>query len=147
MANVDYKAVLDDMPAVKWTRLNLFVNAVRKLAGVGIACIYDVKKDPPMQASSPAAKEQATADTTSGTLKVNLYWDQSMKFVVAMIPAPEIKVMRGRWSGGKSVPLTPHRALSDKQLSVLSRLKDLKENMLAFDMGVWGPFSDQRTAH
>ena len=46
-----------------------------------------------------------------------------------------------------SLPPAPHQDLSDNQLSVLSRLGGLNHNLLAFDMGVWGPYGTRRERH
>lgn len=52
--------------------------------------------------------------------------------------------MRARWTAVNWLNPSVKKELSDNQLSVLYRFKERDHNLLAFDMGVWGPFSGRR---
>jgi hypothetical protein len=52
--------------------------------------------------------------------------------------------MRDRWTARNTLEPGPAVSLNDNQLSVLKRLADLEHNLLAFDMGVWGPYGFRR---
>ena len=55
--------------------------------------------------------------------------------------------MRARWSDSAWLPPAREVNPNDNQLSVLARLSSLNYNLLAFDMGVWGPFAARRERH
>ena len=55
--------------------------------------------------------------------------------------------MRARWQTSAWVAPSKHVNPADTQFSVFKRLQDLDHNMLAFDMGVWGPYGARRERH
>ena len=81
------------------------------------------------------------------TLKANQYFDQACRLKVLPISQSEISVMRARWSDSAWLPPAREVNPNDNQLSVLARLSSLNYNLLAFDMGVWGPFAARRERH
>ena len=132
--------------AIVKARVNLFVNAIRKAVGMDISDLVAPKP----QATVAATQQQVVvnahvpANEDPRALPVRHYFDQGCKLIVQTVAADELKVMRDRWTLRNS--LEPGTAVnpSDNQLSVLKRLADLDHNLLAFDMGVWGPYSTRR---
>ena len=78
------------------------------------------------------------------TLKVREIFDQGCRYDVLPIDEDGILAARKKWHDMNKRPPPSHRDLTDNQISVLSRLKDLGHNLLAFDMGVYGPYGTRR---
>ena len=107
-------------------------------------------------AASPAHGAAPSASTTAGdvplsegfvkdSLKVAQYFDQGCKSKEVRPVAPEaIDEMRARWEDTNGTEPVAELQYTDNQLSVLFRLNVAGHNMLAFDMGVWGPFGARR---
>ena len=64
-----------------------------------------------------------------------------------MIPALQIADVRRRWLAGLHVGGATNGHTNDNQFNVVGRLIELKLNVLAFDMGVWGPYAARREGH
>ena len=81
------------------------------------------------------------------SLKVSHFFDQGRRLEIKPIEPEEITKMRARWQSQMWLPPQKHLNPMDNQLRVLKRLNDLGHNMLAFDMGVWGPYGSRRERH
>ena len=135
--------------AIAKARLGLFVNAVRRVQNVEPMVL---NLQPPASAAPHTEHKiivntpvPASEDPTA--LKVSHYFDQTgplSKLVVKTANSDELLKMRGRWLTLKALEPGPSVSLSDNQLSVLFRLQELGHNVLAFDMGIWGPYSERR---
>ena len=154
----DWREALDKLAcsAVARTRYNLAINGVRKGAG---AALSDLGRRPETRPGAAAAVldtsavPNATATQASSMgddglqLRVNHYFDQGCKLLVRPAPDDVLKTMRDRWLTANSLEPSARVNLHGNQLSVLYRLAAAGHNLLAFDMGVWGPYSSRRERH
>ena len=137
--DADYVGAMASLKAVDRARLNLLVNAVRKKVGLEVG---NLLRKPEPQA--PAAKSSVPEASNKVVLKASQFLDQASRFEVHPIAEELILEMRKRWKDKMWLDPQPHVDISDNQLSVLARLQDLNHNLLAFDMGVWGPYGTRR---
>ena len=141
--------------AVIRTKVNLAYNAVREKLGLdesGINVGSPARGDPESGTPSGEGNEEADslnlpAGIAKNTLKVSHFFDQGCRLEVKPIESEEISKMRTRWQSQMWLHPQKHLNPTDNQLSVLKRLNDLGHNMLAFDMGVWGPYGSRRERH
>jgi hypothetical protein len=141
--------------AVNRAKVNLAYNAVRKKLGLDESVINGgapVRADPGTGAPPGDGTEEVESPNMPGgvaknTLKVSHFFDQGCRLEVKPIEPEEIMKMRARWQSQMWLPPQKHLNPTDNQLSVLKRLSDLGHNMLAFDMGVWGPYGSRRERH
>ena len=75
------------------------------------------------------------------------YFDQGSSLVVEEVNEETITTMRARWSTLMGSEPEDANDFTDEQLSVLARLTEKGHNLLAFDMGVWGPYGGRRDRH
>ena len=86
----------------------------------------------------------ADPDVMKMAIKASQVFDQALRYEVQPITPEELRTMRRRWFTVKKRDPPPHLDMSDTQLSVLQRLNEVDHNLLAFDMGVWGPYGARR---
>ena len=145
--NIDYTNAIEEtkLNAVDKARLNITVNAVRKKLGVGVSSIMVSPSPAGAQAPSGATAPQGPDNTGNKVaMKVSQFFDQACRYEVPPIAEDAILTKWNRWKAKMWLGPPPHVDMSDNQLSVLARLQDLNHNLLAFDMGVWGPFGTRR---
>ena len=140
-------------------RLNLAVNIARLQFGADAHDIFESKAAGlPASASSSGApvaimnETQTTVTTVQNVavkdlLRVASYFDQGSRLEVKPLESEAIEVRRARWLNKMGVEPGEDLYHSDQQVSIYARLQAHGHNMLAFDMGVWGPFSERRDRH
>ena len=140
----DAAAKISLNPIMK-ARLGLFINVVRQVQGVAH---IDLGVQPPAAAPAPVpiitVNAPLSAADDPASLRVKDFFDQASKILVKTADAVDLQKMRDRWLALKSLEPGANVDLADNQLSVLFRLGELGHNLLAFDMGVWGPYSERR---
>ena len=135
-------------------RLNLAVNIARTKFKAEVADLFPPA--PPMPAAGAAASSSSggtpifisdVAAKESNGLRVKKYFDQGSALVVEPVEEEKLLVMRARWSNLMGAEPEDSNDYTDEQLSVLYRLTERGQNLLAFDMGVWGPYGGRRDRH
>ena len=141
------------------TRINLLINAIRASMDQPVVDLWSgTAKSADTKAPGPAGGTATQGDAVVSTspdqgqaavvaditLKVNHYFDQGSRLQVKPADPDTLQTMRHRWLVVNTLPPGPQINLSDNQLSVLFRLGGVNHNLLAFDMGVWGPFGVRR---
>ena len=157
IANVsdeDYLAAAVELKlkGIAKARLNVAINIARVKLGMEVTDIF-ANPGPASQAALPVAgasqagqpsAPQEQAGILKNGLNASTIWDQGLKIVVAPVGASKLQEARQRWLDLHELEPSEDVLPTDKQLSMLFRLMEIDHNILAFDMGVWGPWGGRR---
>ena len=155
--NQDYQAAAGEFTGVQRARINIAINIARKQFGAEVEDVF-VKQAPPQPAASSgnpfllassASTLAKTVDEDNGivrdVIKICQVYDQGCKNKeVRPITEENLTKMRKRWFDVNGEDPISELAMTDNQLSVVFRLINIGHNMLAFDMGVFGPYGGRR---
>ena len=151
VADEDYLDAVNklQLKGIAKARINVAINVARHQVGVPIT---DIFARTAITVPSPSTPKTALAEAElmgqpgviKNGLNANTIWDQGCKIVVQPLGKDDIRLMRMRWTDIHELEPTEEVNPTDNQLSMFARLNTLGHNILAFDMGVWGPYGGRR---
>ena len=154
----EWRDAMGDLSGVERAQVNLAVNFIRHAQGIEVVDLVGppLPAGPapstgtlaaPVAAKEPGAQPALPDGVAKNAIKVSHVFDQGCRLEVLPIDPQEVTSMRARWQSPTGLKPSKHLNPSDNQLSVLKRLRDVDHSMLAFDMGVWGPYGARRERH
>ena len=155
---IEATAGLKAFGSIPRTRLGLLIAMARMKVGKAPRDYRYVPKEPPVVAAGSDSSVTVAASAAAGAaaaaviapdknlIRTNLVFDQGLKLSCAQLSTAGIDEMRARWFTWSKLEPMEHLNLTDTQLSVLHFLNARGSNVLAFDMGVWGPMAPDGNA-